>query len=149
MKLEYLIIGCCLLSLFSCSIKPKQYSTNSTPEFNKILLGKWQSDRGKTIEWLKKHRNFSKEKIEKLDRAVKFGTMIVEIREDSTTYTYDGETTVEPNRVIGSTSNTVAVIVRNPLTNEDEIRLITIEDKNTCSIYVDWVDIKEFFKKIK
>ena len=143
-----------VLLLISLGVSVGGYAEDTTnskfdQKFDRRLLGKWQSDREKTLEWIRENRKFTKERIEKLDKAVKFGTMVVEIKENSTSYTYNGETSVEPSEVLGFACNTVAVVTKNPFNGEDEIRLITIESDDLYSVYTDWVDIREYFKKIK
>ena len=149
MKLTSLIFLFLPIFFISCSPKIKHFENLLSHECNKILIGKWQSDRERTINWLYENRKFTKERIEKLDSVIKFGTMIVEIDEFSTKCTYAGETTEEPNKIIGCTCNTIASIEKNPLSNQDEIRIIKIESAESYSVYNDWADIREYFKKIE
>jgi len=146
--LIYTFLALFLFSFCSCSLKN---SSDCYPRetLDKRLLGKWQSDRERTLEWISNNRKFTQEKIDRLDSAVKFGTMVVEITDEDTTYTYSGESTTEKNRVLGQYWNGIAFVIKNSFSNSDEISIITIEDNNSYSVYTGWADIREYFKKIE
>ena len=146
--IRYILVLLLLLtpvSAFSESISNQQVIQN----FDSRLLGKWQSDREKTLEWLKENMKLTQEKIDKLDAAIKFGTLVVEYTEDSASFTYDGETSVEEHKILGTTCNSVAFVTENPLSGEEQISIIRFENSESYSIYIDWADIREYFKKIK
>ncbi len=137
-----------VFTLFISSCITTALEVKDNFEFDKRLLGKWQSDRIKTLQWINKNRKLTQKQINKLDNTIKFGTLTLEISERKTRITYDGQTCEEKNKIIGTVSDSIAVVVNNPITNQDEIRIIRIENEDTYSIYTDCIDIREYFKKI-
>ncbi|CAB1065963.1 hypothetical protein D1BOALGB6SA_10762 [Olavius sp. associated proteobacterium Delta 1] len=77
-----------------------------------------------------------------------YGKLVLEITANEVIAKYDDNNDVSPLEIIGIEADTVAIVTKDPLTNEKEIRLILIEDENTFSIYQDDFDIREYFKKI-
>ena len=110
------------------------------------LLGKWQSDTEKTFKWLREARNYDETRLKKLEKI--YGKLVLEITTDEIVAKYDDNTDVSPLEIIGIESDTIAIVSKDPLTNEREIRLILIEDDYTFSIYQDDFDIREYFRKI-
>jgi hypothetical protein len=113
------------------------------------LLGTWQSDKDKTVQWLKKHRKFSEERLNEIVEKLRLGEMVIKITEDTWEITYNGKTNVTGSNIIGVASNTIAVMQLNAVTKEPSINVITLEDENTYSVYSYNFDFKEYFKKIK
>ena len=111
------------------------------------INGKWKSDKQKSIEWVRKHRNFNEKQIRKLESI--FGKMVLEISDDTVIVTYEGDRNVEEGTIIGKDHDSIATIALDPVTKKPELRLIRVEDKNTYSIYIDTFDIREYFTRIE
>ena len=115
--------------------------------FDDRLLGKWQSDKEQTYEWLREARKFDDTRLKKLEKL--YGKLVLEFTPEKVISYFENTVDEQPLKIIGIESDTVAFVAKDPLTNENEIRLILIENDSTLSIYQDDFDIREYFKQIK
>lgn len=107
------------------------------------LAGKWRSDKGKTLRWIKDHRSVRPETLKKL--AAHFGKMTMEISGGKVVSLYENQKSEFDLTILGKDHDSVAVMSLNPQTKKQEILLIRFEDENTYSVYVEPLEIREFF----
>lgn len=110
------------------------------------LIGRWRSDRGKTLRWIKDHRSVKPEYLKKMAR--QFGKLTLEFSENKVTMWYENEKNEFDLVVLGRDHDSAAILSRDPETDQEEILLIRFEEKDVYSVYVEPLEIREFFIRI-
>ncbi len=121
----------------------------SSPDMETIdnrLIGKWTSDRGKTLRWIKDHRTIRPEILRKM--AGRFGKMSIEYTEKKVIATYGNRQSEFEIVVLGRDQDSVAVMSQDPITHKKEILLLQFENDDTYSVYISPLEIREFFVRI-
>jgi len=142
MRITLLILT--IIAIFACD-QSLQSQENSM--FDGRLIGKWQSDKEQTYEWLRGARNFDDARLKKLEKL--YGKLVLEFTPEKVISYFEDTVDEQPLKIIGIESDTIAFVAKDPLTNENEIRLILIENDSTFSTYQDDFHIREYFRRIK
>jgi hypothetical protein len=121
----------------------------SSPDAETIdsrLIGKWTSDRGKTLRWIKDHRTIRPDILRKM--AGRFGRMSIEYTDKKVIATHDNRRSEFEIVILGRDHDSVAVMSQDPITQKKEILLLRFENDDTYSVYISPLEIREFFVRI-
>jgi hypothetical protein len=135
-----LLIGCAQLTV------NEQNDENENSIVHSKLIGKWISDKEKTMEWIDRNRKLP-EKVYNLLYNI-LGKLIVEIQKDKVITYYEGTTDEDEVFIIDEDHNSLAVWYFDSITDEYEIQLMRFENDNLYSVYVEKLEIREYFKRI-
>ena len=145
MKKIVAIIAILLIGCSQSTVNQQNDKDESFIVHNK-LIGRWISDKEKTMEWIDRNRKLPEKVYNLLDNIL--GKLIVEIQKDKIITNYEGTTDEDEVFIIDEDHNSLAVWYYDSITDEYEIQLIRYENENLYSVYVEKLEIREYFKRI-
>ena len=116
--------------------------------FGTRIIGKWQSDKDKTLEWASER--LGSEWYEALKK-IPYGNLILQFTEKTITSSWAGtEGSHEtPYQTVYVDSPIAIITVPHPYENRNEVRIIRFEENDCISIYSVRSESKEYFRRIK
>ena len=116
--------------------------------FDARILGKWQSDKERTLAWIKDYRSSEYEVFKK----VEYGKLILEFTKEEIVSSWAGTDELArhfPYRIVYMEGSIAILISPHPFEDRNEIRIIKFEGKDSISIYSARYESKEYFRRIE
>jgi hypothetical protein len=142
---KHLLVFAFTILLISAGSYPLGCQENKM--FDTRIVGKWQSDKDKTLAWIKDWRECGYEMHKKVD----YGKLILQFTKDEIISSW-ADADVQPYhksyKIVAIEGSIIVLSWPHPFEDTNEIGIIKFEGKDTISIYSARYESMEYFKRI-